>query len=254
MVGYLRQSARFVSQVHVARLDVHLSPELAQAGVRIEYLGGDRVAGFDTWFDGFNARQQRDFRACWQLLKERLVLKEGFDQEHSKSFGDVLCFLATVQQCRYAVSSRSLRRADALRIKLLKDDLNKWVAEAVDVYLINIYGPLHRTDKPPPALRRQVEEHAPGGVRKYVQLQADAIWQLLVDARCGGVSVPQLILTRGLDAHAGCTTSRGEVWQNKLDSMYRDRRSGGFDESYHINLVVIHDGRGRDISRTVVPR
>ena len=84
-MGYLRQSARIVSQVHVARLDVHLSPELAQAGVRIEYLGGDRVAGFDTWLGGFNTRYQRDLRATWQLLQEQRILKDRFDQEHNKS-------------------------------------------------------------------------------------------------------------------------------------------------------------------------
>ena len=108
--------------------------------------------------------------------------------------------------------------------------------------MLKVYGPNNATDRCAPALSRrqglQVSALVP---RKYVQVSVESIWELLEVSRSSGISIPQVRRAKSGDAHAGCADTWGDMWLNKLHSIYHEQRKVPIQNSCCLNLVCDAD-------------
>ena len=104
----------------------------------------------------------------------------------------------------------------------------------MDRYILDVYLPAHRQDKPMPAIVSPVKP----GKRKYVRVQPDAVWSLLQDSRSSGCSLAAIVRVRSADSHVGCCETRAELWKTKHQYLYQQRRALLFHGTRHLNMIA----------------
>ena len=102
----------------------------------------------------------------------------------------------------------------------LRETLLKWIAQAMDKYIVDVYSAHHDTLKPAPSLKRHVNQGEPA--RKYTRVHPEVSWSMLEQARASHVSVAQVLQIRHDDEHVGAEDSMSMHWMNKAVRVYQD--------------------------------
>ena len=76
----------------------------------------------------------------------------------------------------------------------------RWIAARLDKYVMEVYRREHDINAPPPAYRRRSSGE---DVRRYVQADPSAIWEIFQEARRTSSSMEQVLLIRQKDDRAG---------------------------------------------------
>ena len=168
----------------------------------------------------------------WYNMCSGGVLHEPFEQDEHE-LTDVVHFAAFFckeqRSCRKFVG-KSIHKL----LNQLRDALVSVLAVRMDRYILDVYLPAHRQNKPAPA----VVPPEKSGTRKYVQVQPATVWSLIGNSRKAGSSLAGVVRCRSDDAHVGCSESQSELWMAKRQHLYRQRRSLCFHGARHLNMVA----------------
>jgi len=122
----------------------------------------------------------------------------------------------------------------------------RWQTSALKKYFVEVYCQVHDTAKPAPAMQSPAklraasrEQEREGNAREpYTRVHPQVAWDIMEQSRSTYTSVRQVLDVRRDDAHTGCGPQLGEVWVNKLLTIYQERRRHTFGSQVnHINLA-----------------
>ena len=204
---------------------------LTLGGIPLDVRGGVRVSGWRSLVEAQHPLTRASWISLWSAMHRDGFLTNDWRQDEHELVEVVhfVLFYRKIRASQRKTDGVTTRRAmDALR-----DALVSYLGEALDTYIVQVYLP-RRVDKPPPALISPKKHD----VRRYVQVQPDAIWDLFSQSLDSGASVEQIAVVRGQDPHMGCHESRALGWLAKKVEMYRDRRFLAFDRVRHLNIVA----------------
>ena len=192
---------------------------------------GLRLRGWRALVLSRHAATRASWIQQWSSMQREGCLTDSWDRDEH-DFADVLHFVLWYRK-RRASEKKTDGVATHRALRALRDAFVAYLAAALDAYIVQVYLPL-RTEKAPPALVSPQKS----GVRRYVQVQPEAIWDLIEQALDSGASVEQIAVIRREDAHVGCSESRALAWLAKKVEMYRERRRLAFDGVRHLNIVA----------------
>jgi hypothetical protein len=197
----------------------------------VDVRRGLRVSGWRALVQSLHASTRVSWTRQWSSMQQEGCLADGWDRDEH-DLVDVVHFVLWYRKTR-----ASQNQADSVatrRVLLaLRDALVAYLGAALDTYIVQVYLP-DRAKKPPPALISPKKS----AVRRYVQVQPEAIWDLFSQALDSGASVEQIAVIRSRDVHVGCSESRALAWLAKKVEMYRERRRLAFDRVRHLNIVA----------------
>ena len=107
---FLSQAARLVSETQSAggRIEVPVHPFLQQRGVKLEYLGADRLSGFASWLSSCHVAVRGVLWECWENMVSTGLLKTALRTDTDEnSFRDVMRYVIHLDCFRRLATSNS---------------------------------------------------------------------------------------------------------------------------------------------------
>ena len=228
---FLATACRRASEVSASQPHV----PLGEPGFRILVRQG-RVHGLADAVARAHAQVQQTLRAGWQRLRANGVLVGDVDdQQHSLE--DATAFVAHYFRDRRRASKNQVSATASRLLWALRDDLARWLAQQLDIFLVGVYMPNHFCDGPaPPAHWARAGRR---GRRQYVDVDASQVWKFMEQARRAGCSLRQVLQLRqdGQEAPVASLT-QAEVWTNVRMQMYFAAQKNEFQGCAHLNIVA----------------
>jgi hypothetical protein len=227
MVQYMRVVFDiFARSVQVAE-PIVLPVVLVNLGVGLTVKRGSRISGFDSFANAFDSVAAST--AWGKLYNDNVLDADTFsDNIGTKDFVMFISYYA-----RYWKNLRTghiLPGRQAMMLHYVQQAVVLMASVHFDAYVIEYLAQVQSHHLP-------VVKSKPGK-RKYTRVCAETVWDLMEEARDCGSSLYQLVKSRKIDAHVGCSPTRTLAWVNKEKWLYNIRRLGTFERAMHFNIVA----------------
>ena len=244
MVAYGRRHAQLCGFVHTLMTTVTLRIKELVVHVPCAIAGqanfahcptlkvsddGQRISGLLNVIAGLPRSLRNMMLDTWGCLVAKGTVADNLDDPEQNT-ADALAFLcfcpAFFKRRKVALGGQAKRFLEDLRA-----DLFTWLANCYDLFLRHVYFVHHNTDKLAPSLTR------PRGLKPYVQLTPEAVWEILQKSIRSGNSLSSTIEVCRDEEYAGCSTRNADSWMTKLHTLYSQRRAMGFQHINHLSLI-----------------
>lgn len=165
----------------------------------------------------------------------------------SASLMDVTCFVALCRRKRRNSPGRNFKPRSLELIAQLQVGLVQLFSETLRVHVLSTMQNTPNIDERqiPSRKKSRTEPNQnvlPAGESRErkpkVQVDLNALWELVSEARDVGLSLPTLALTKKKDKHGGFSESSVGYWLNKIHCMYQARSQLSFAGVKFFNLVT----------------
>ena len=164
---------------------------------------------------------------------------------------DVVKFLSSAQRLRRSNGQRKFSDNSLQVIRRLQCGVAKLLAQHLNAFVMNVVQttPDLESRHIPSRKRRNstgdgeeqlvlAADQPPARRRQVVQVDVDAIWELIQEAQETGVSLPVLARTKKNEKQGGCSEHTVKYWLGKVLSMYCARANLAFKDVRFFNLLT----------------
>ena len=194
-------------------------------------IEGRSVAGVWPTIQALPQQSQACLKNAWRRIYGANKVAYASLEEDWLLLRDLVIFLGLCGRSAY--SPRKMPPEAEAFVIGLSSAILWWLAQLFDVYLKEVYLVAYGGDESPPAATRGRNSET----RKYVMMHAEAVWDVLQEARRSGASLSTVLNIRQKDAHAGTDKTNDRTYQTKHHMMYNIRRDFAFRDARHICVI-----------------